>query len=190
MRAGDPPVQYLVGTPKGRLSKLEKELLDKPWQQARAGVDVKLLTREGELYVLARSADRVAKERAMRKQQLKRLWNRLRQLQGMTLSSQDPRRIEAHIFISFLAYCLHVTLGRWLCVLAPGLTSRSALEKFAGIQMVDVHIPTTDGRTLILQRHTHPEPDVKLLLERLKLKLPAQPPPRITVAPVQTGRPM
>jgi hypothetical protein len=283
MRAGDPPVQYLVGTPKGRLGKLEKALLEEPWQQARAGVQVKLLPQEGELYVLARSADRVAKERSMRRKQLKRLWKRLKQLQGMTLSSkdllmklgaarqqspsawrlvavevdaaaatftyrlrkdklrqvrrregryllrsnltetdpavlwsyylqlvqveqafrtlkgdlavrpvfhQDPDRIEAHIFISFLAYCLHVTLGRWLCALAPGLTTRSVLEKFAGIQMVDVHIPTTDGRTLILQRYTHPEADLKLLLERLKLKLPAQPPPRITVAPTQTQMPM
>jgi hypothetical protein len=103
---------------------------------------------------------------------------------------KDPGRIEAHIFVSFLAYCLHVTLGRWLHGLAPGLTSRSVLEKFAGIQMVDVHIPTTDGRTLILQRHTHPEADLRLLLERLKLKLPAQPPPRITAAPVQTQPPM
>jgi len=99
---------------------------------------------------------------------------------------QDEPRIETHIFVSFLAYCLHVTLGRWLHGLAPGLTSRSVLEKFAGIQMVDVHIPTTDGRTLILPRYTHPQADLKLLLERLKLKLPAQPPPRITVTPVQT----
>jgi hypothetical protein len=274
MRAGDPPVQYLVGTPKGRLGRLEKDLLDKPWQQARVGVEVKLLPQEGELYVLARSADRVAKERAMRQKQLKRLWKRLKQLQGMKLCSkdllmklgaarqqspsawrlvdvqvdagaatftyrlrkdklrqvrrregryllrsnltetdpavvwsyylqlvqveqafrtlkgdlavrpifhQDEPRIEAHLFVSFLAYCLHVTLGRWLHGLAPGLTSRSALEKFAAIQMVDVHIPTTDGRTLILQRYTHPQADLRLLLERLKLKLPAQPPPRITV---------
>ena len=56
--------------------------------------------------------------------------------------------------------------------------------------MVDVHIPTTDGRTLILQRNTHPRADVRLLLERLKLKLPAQPPPRITVAPAHTQTPM
>ncbi len=95
---------------------------------------------------------------------------------------QNEPRIEAHIFVSFLAYCLHVTLGRWLRTLAPGLTTRSVLEKFATIQMVDVQIPTSDGRTLLLQRHTHPEPEVTLLLERLKLKLPAHPPPRITTA--------
>jgi transposase len=283
MRASDPPVQYLVGTPKGRLGKLEKDLLDKPWQQAREGVDVKLLPQEGELYVLARSADRVAKERSMRRRQLKWLWKRLNQLQGMKLRREDllmklgaarqqapsvwrlveievdpaqakftyrlnkdklrqvrrregryllrsnltetdpaavwnyylqlveveqafrnlkgdlairpifhqnEARIEAHIFVSFLAYCLHVTLGRWLRTLAPGLTARRVLEKFAGIHMVDVHIPTTDGRTLILQRTTHPQADVRLLLERLKLKLPAQPPPRITVAPAHTQTPM
>jgi hypothetical protein len=275
MRTSDPPVQYLVGTPKGRLSKLEKDLLEKPWQQARPGVTVKLLPREGELYVLARSADRVAKERAMRRRQLQRLWNRLAELQAMKLRReellmklgaarqqapsawrlvevtvdatqptftyrlrkeklrqvrrregryllrsnltqtdpavvwtyylqlveveqafrnlkgdlairpifhQDEKRIEAHIFVSFLAYCLHVTLGQWLRTLAPGLTPRNVLEKFAAVQMVDVHIPTSDGRTLILSRYTQPEPELQLLLTRLKLQLPAQPPPRITAA--------
>jgi len=275
MRASDPPVQYLVGTPKGRLTKLEKDLLGKPWQQARAGVTVKLLPREGELYVLARSADRVAKERSMRRRQLKKLWHRRHELQAMKLRREDllmklgaarqqapsawrlvavevhateptftchlkkdklrqvrrregryllrsnltetdpavvwhyylqlvqveqafrnlkgdlavrpifhqeQTRIEAHIFVSFLAYCLHVTLGQWLRTLAPGLTTRSALEKFAAVQMVDVHIPTSDGRTLILSRYTQPEPDLQLLLARLKLQLPAQPPPRITAA--------
>ena len=89
---------------------------------------------------------------------------------------QAPARIEAHLFVSFLAYCLHVTLGQWLHALAPGLTPRSVLEKFAAVQMVDVHIPTSDGRTLILPRHTQPPADLKLLLEQLKLELPAQPP--------------
>jgi hypothetical protein len=275
MRASDPPVPYLVGTPKGRLGKLEKDLLDKLWQEARPGVKVKLLPQEGELYVLARSADRVAKERSMRRRQLKWLWKRLKQLQGMKrrredllmklgaarqqvpsvwrlvdievdatqaeftyrlnkdklrqvrrregryllrsnltetnpavvwnyylqlvegeqafrhlkgdlairpIFHQNEPRIEAHIFVSFLAYCLHVTLGRWLRNLAPGLTPRSVLEKFAALQRVDVQIPTSDGRTLILQRTTHPQPELRRLLERLKLKLPAQPPPRITVA--------
>jgi hypothetical protein len=279
MRAADPPVQYLVGTPKGRLSKLEKDLLDKPWHEARPGVTVKLLEQEGELYVLARSMDRVAKERSMRRRQFKGLWKRLKELQGMKLRReellmklgaarqqapsawrlvevevdatqatftyrlrkdklrqvrrregryllrsnltetdpavvwnyylqlveveqafrnlkgdlairpifhQDEARMEAHIFVSFLSYCLHVTLGQWLRTLAPGLTARSVLEKFAAIQMVDVQIPTSDGRTLLLPRYTHPEAEQRLLLERLKLKLPAQPPPRITVAPGQT----
>lgn len=279
MRTSVPPVQYLVGTPKGRLSKLEKDLLDKPWQQARPGVTVKLLPLEAELYVLARSADRVAKERSMRRRQLKGLWKRLNQLQGMNLRREDllmklgaarqqapsawrlveikveatqatftyrlnkdklrqvrrregryllrsnltetdpavvwnyylqlveveqafrnlkgdlairpifhqqQARVEAHIFVSFLAYCLHVTLGQWLRGLAPGLTPRSVLEKFAAVQMVDVRIPTSDGRMLILQRYTHPEAELRLLLERLKLKLPAQPPPRITVASGRT----
>jgi hypothetical protein len=279
MRASDPPVQYLVGTPKGRLGKLEQALLDKPWQEARPGVTVKLLPQEGELYVLARSADRVAKERSMRRRQLKWLFTRLNQLQAMklrreallmklgaarqqapsawrlveiemdtaqatfsyrlnkdrlrqvrrregryllrsNLTETDPAvvwtyylqlvqveqafrhlkgdlairpifhqneaRIEAHIFVSFLAYCLHVTLGQWLRTLAPGLTTRRVLEKFAAVQMVDVHIPTSDRRTLILSRYTHPEPDLQLLLTQLKLQLPAQPPPRITVTPVQT----
>ena len=92
---------------------------------------------------------------------------------------QLEHRIEAHIFICFLAYCLHVTLHRRLRDLAPGLTPRSVLEKFATIQMLDVHLPTTDERTVILSRYTHPETDVQLLLHRLKLELPAQPPPKI-----------
>ncbi len=89
MREADPPVHYLVGTPKGRLSKLEKDLLLKPWQEARPGVQVKLLPADDELYVFAQSADRIAKERAMRKRQLKRLWARLKQLAGMTLTHKE-----------------------------------------------------------------------------------------------------
>jgi transposase len=91
-------------------------------------------------------------------------------------------RIEAHIFVAFLAYCLHVTLRRWLRDLAPGLTPRSALEKFAAVQMIDVHLPTTDGRHVILSRYTQPEKELQVLLHQLKLTLPEQPPPRITSA--------
>src|SRR6201981_1477819 len=280
MRAADPPVQYLVGTPKGRLTRLEKALIAKPWQDARPGVQVKLLPQDGELYVFAQSADRVAKERAMRRRQLKWLWGRLRQLAGMKLTReellmrlgaarkqartawrlitidvaadsatlsyrldraklrrarrregphllrtnligddparlwglylqlvsveqafknlkgdlairpifhQDQARIEAHIFIAFLAYCLHVTLGRRLHALAPGLTPRSAIEKFAAVQMIDLHIPTTDGRELLLTRYTEPEPELALLLDKLKFVLPAQPEPKISAA--QTAPP-
>jgi len=249
MRAADPPVHYLVGTPKGRLTRLEKHLIAQPWQQARPGVQVKLLAQEGELYVLAQSRDRVAKERAMRRRQLKRLWARLKRLSTMQLTreellmrlgaardklrqtrlregryllrtnlvEEDPAklwghylllmaveeafknlkgdlairpvfhqleaRIEAHVFIAFLAYCLHVTLARRLHALAPGLTPRSVLEKFAAMQMIDVHLPTTDGRELVLTRYTEPEPELSLLLNKLKLELPAQPPPKITAAP-------
>src|SRR4249919_2578012 len=90
---------------------------------------------------------------------------------------QDQARVEAHIFIAFLAYCLHVTLGRRLHALAPGLTPRSVIEKFAAVQTIDVHIPTADGRELQLSRYTQPEPELTLLLHRLKLDLPDQPPP-------------
>ncbi len=274
MRQAQPPVQYLVGTPRGRLSQFEEKLAALPWQVAREGVSVKLLTEGQELYVLAESKDRVNKERAMRRRQLKGLWQRLKKLQAMKLkrdvllkklgaalhaypvgarliqttvpaksaqltfalrkdklrqarkregryllrsnitSGRSPEelwkfyiqlteveaafknlkddlalrpihhqlehRIEAHIFICFLAYCLQVTLRRRLRDLAPGLTPRSVLEKFATGQMLDVHLPTTDGRTVILSRYTHPETDVQLLLQRLKLELPTQPPPKIT----------
>ena len=89
MRAADPPVQYLVGTPKGRLSRLEKDLIGKPWQEVRPGVHVKLLPQDGELYVFAESIDRVAKERAMRRRQLKWLWARLKQIAAMKLSREE-----------------------------------------------------------------------------------------------------
>ena len=277
MRGSDPPVQYLVGTPKGRLSRLEKQLLAKPWQQAREGVQVKLLAEDNELYVFAESIDRVSKERAMRRRQLKWLWKRLRELAAMevpreemlmklgaarsraptawrlvdiemdkessmfiytlnrqklrrirrregryllrtNLTENDPallwqyytqlvaveeafknlkgdlairpvfhqeeRRIEAHIFIAFLAYCLQITLQRRLHALAPGLTARSALEKFAAVQMIDVHLPTTDGRELLLTRYTQPEPELKLLIQQLRLQLPPQPPPRIATGSI------
>lgn len=292
MRHADPPVRYLVGTPKGRLSKLEKALLDKPWQEARPGVKVKLLPqspasgsdpKDDELYVFAQSRDRVAKERAMRRRKLKWLWKRLAQISAMKLTrkellmklgaarqqarsawrlivvevaedsaafsyrldraklrqvrrregryllrtnlpADDPaqlwsyylqlvaieeafknlkgdlairpifhkleERIEAHIFIAFLAYCLHVTLARRLHALAPGLTPRSVLEKFAAVQMIDLQVPTTDGRELQLTRYTEPEPDLSLLLDKLKLKLPDQPPPRITAPQDVPSSPM
>ncbi|MGH8211152.1 MAG: IS1634 family transposase [Steroidobacteraceae bacterium] len=275
MRRSDPPVQYLVGTPKGRLSRLEQRLVAEPWREARAGVAVKLLAEDGELYVFAESVDRVRKERAMRRRQLKWLWKRLRELAAMEIPReemlmklgaararaptawrlvdieidkqgarfiyalnrqklrrirrregryllrtnltendpallwqyytqlvaveeafknlkgdlairpifhQDGRRVEAHIFIAFLAYCLQITLQRRLHALAPGLTPRSALETFAAVQMIDVHLPTTDGRELLLTRYTQPEPELRLLLQQLKLDLPPQPPPRITPA--------
>ena len=95
---------------------------------------------------------------------------------------QLEQRIEAHIFIAFLAYCLHVTLRAKLRPLAAGLTPRAVLDKLAAIQMLDVHFPTTDGRTLILNRYTEPNADQRVLLDRLSLTLPPQPPPRITAA--------
>ncbi len=269
---------YLVGTPKGRLTQLEGDLLAKPWQQVRAGLQVKQLPRAGETYVLAASEKRVSKERAMRKRRLKKYLATLKQLHakppardqllmrigaarkaagragglvtltlpratdGVTaetfrlvldrkklrrqrrregryllrtnLTGDDPaplwtfyvqlteveqafkelkhdlairplyhqleHRIEAHIFVAFLAYCLHVTLKHQLRQRAPGLTPRAVLEKFKTIQMIDVRIPTSDGRTLTLCRYTQPEPEHRMLLDVLRLQLPAQPPPKIT----------
>ena len=103
---------------------------------------------------------------------------------------QTDDRIEAHIFIAFMAYCLQVTLKQQARQLAPGLTPRSILEKFSAMQMVDVHLPTTDGRYLILPRHTHPDRDLKLLLAQLNLTLPKQPPPRIVSEAAERGRPL
>ena len=96
---------------------------------------------------------------------------------------QRDDRIEAHIFVAFVAYCLMVTLKHRLRALAPGLTPRAVLEKLATIQMVDVQMPTTDGRQIVLSRYTQPERDVQLLLQRLKLSLPPQPPPKISALP-------
>ena len=97
---------------------------------------------------------------------------------------QSDARIEAHIFVAFLAYGLQVTLKQRLRSLAPALTPRSMLDKMAAIQMVDVHLPTTDGRTVLLSRYTEPGPDQLFLLRQLKMELPAQPPPRIAAADV------
>jgi hypothetical protein len=223
MRKADPPVSYLVGTPKGRLTKLEKDLLKLSWQEVRQGVDVKLLPQDEELYVLAQSHDRVLKERAIRRRKLKWLWTRLKEISAMELRRdellmklgaarskaaaawrlvdievapeganfsyalnrkklKDARRREGRYLLrtNLIAYCLHVTLRARLRPLAVGLTPRAALDKFAAIQMLDVHFPTTDGRRLILSRYTELNADQKLLVKRIKLDLPPQPPPRIT----------
>lgn len=289
MRKSEPRVQYLVGTPKGRLSALEKELVGLPWQAVREGVEVKLLPQDGEVYVLAQSRDRILKERGIRQRKLRKLWNRLKALRAMKkltvkellikigqakqeagrvyslveihtpesneavneetfwfrlnvdklrrvrrregryllrsnicgeepaqlwswymqlvqveeafknlkgdlgirpIYHQEMRRIEAHIFVAFIAYCLHVTLRQRLKALAPGLTPRSVLEKFAALQMVDVHLPTTDDREIVLPRYTHPERDLQLLLAQLGLHLPSQPPPRIVASPSSCVRAM
>ena len=94
---------------------------------------------------------------------------------------QLEKRIEAHIFISFLAYCLHVALRGKLKNLADGLTSRAVMEKFATVQMLDVHFPIKDqeDRVLIMPRYTQPDKDLKLLLARMGMELLEQPPPRI-----------
>ena len=277
MRTAAAPVHYLVGTPKGRLTKLEKAFAGKPWREVRESVQVKLLAEDGELYILAQSRPRILKERGMRRRRLKKLWRRLHELRGQSLkrdelllklgaakkeagrawhlvriglpkareavtpktftfslrrdrlrqarrregryllrsnlTGEDPAklwryyiqlteieqafkelkhdlairpifhrtqaRIEAHIFVAFIAYCLHVTLKNLARPQAPGLTPRAILEKFATLQMVDVHLPTTDGRHLVLPRYTQPQPDHQLLLDQLKLRLPEQPIPRI-----------
>ena len=93
---------------------------------------------------------------------------------------QKPERIEAHLFVAFLAYCLSITLRQRLKVLAGGLMPRVVFEKLAGLQLLDVRVPTTDGRQLLLVRRTEPDRDVALLLARLNLTLPPQPAPRIT----------
>ena len=88
-----------------------------------------------------------------------------------------------------LAYCLHVTLARRLHALAAGLTPRSVIEKFAAMQMIDLHVPTTDGRELLLTRYTEPEPELALLLDKLKFVLPAQPEPKISAAQIAPSSP-
>lgn len=269
---------YLVGTPKGRLTKLEKAFLSKPWQKVREGVEVKRLAGDEDTYVLAQSSARIDKERAMRRRRLRRYVSRLQQLQGQALKrdellmkigaakrdagraanlvqltlpgkdsdttvssalgfkldrkklrqvrqregryllrtnlgDRDPAelwsfyvqlteveqafkelkhdlairpifhrtepRIEAHIFVAFLAYCLQVTLKARLRRLATGLTPAEVIAQFKTMQMVDVHVPTTDGRELVLSRYTQPEAPHRILLDQLGLKLPKQSPPKI-----------
>ena len=278
-------VGYLVGTPKSSLDKMEQALLDQPWQAVHEGMRVKLVEQDGELYILAESGSRRAKENAIRRRKLKGLvhglnrlkrkcrnrdqlleklavlrkeagrvakfvtvrkpemsepvnrqtfvcmferaaWRRAVERDGRYLlrasipwadgptdtdrsgpmlwqwymqlvhveeafrtlkSDLDLRpifhqvqpRVEAHILVAFLGYCLSVTLRAKLAGSAPGLTARAALASLGTIQMVDVELPTTDGRVLVLPRHTEPEAEQEMLLEKLGLTLPAQPPPRI-----------
>ncbi len=279
-------VNYLVGTPRGRLSKLADQLFAQPWKQVQEQIEVKL-ARDGEdLYVLTRSGGRRDKEQSIRRRKLKRLWNRLHEIRGMkkltrdalllklgaakrdagsawklveidlpeprqavtpksfrfhlnreklrkarrgegtyllrtNLRAQSPEelwqqyillteieqafkelkddlnirpvyhqldeRIESHIFVSFLSYCLQVTLKQRAKAKAPGLTPRAILEKFKAMQMIDVHLPTTDGRTLILPRYTQPEKALQLLLHQLNLTLPEQPPPRLEELKAKCG---
>lgn len=273
MRASTPPVHYLVGTPRGRLTKLEAALTERPWVEVKGRLRVKSLPQDGETYVYTESPERVAKERAMRRRALKKYWKRLGQLAALqrpkrdevlvklgqakqeagrlaaslvdvdvdtngqlvhrldrdklrqarrregryllrtNLADQQPdtlwryymqlvfveeafrtlkgdlglrpifhhkvERIEAHLFVAFLAYCLSITLRQQLRAKAGGLMPRVVLEKLAAVEMLDVHIPTTDGRQLCLTRRTEPSMDVSLLLEHLGLTFPAQPPPKI-----------
>ena len=101
----------------------------------------------------------------------------------------SEQRIEAHIFVAFLAYCLQVTLKANLRPLAGGITPREVIAKFKTMQMVDVCLPTTDGRELVLPRYTQPEPEHRVLLQRLQLRLPEQPPPKITPAQARQQAP-
>jgi len=277
MRRPERQIRYLVGTPRARITAMEERWLSLPWQKVRDSVEVKLWNEEGELYVLAKSEGRQAKESAMRRRRLvqylralrrmrhslpsrdqlmmrigaakakasratayvqvrlpardepvtretfsfkldrekfgkaelrdghyllrsnvtaddpKVLWERYVQLTEIEavfkalksdlavrpIHHQLEHRVEAHIFIAFLAYCLTVTLKKRLQAHAPGLTSRAVLEKLKAIQMLDVWLPTTDGRYLVMSRYTQPESDQQLMLEKLRLRLPAQPPPRI-----------
>jgi transposase len=281
MRNPERQTFYLVGTPKGRVNQHEKKWLDLPWQQVRESVQVKLYEHEGELYVLAKSEGRLAKENAIRRKKLARLLRKLRAMRRSlpkrdqlllrigaakkdagrafgfvtirmpkageevtrqtftfavdkkklrnaelrdghyllrsNLTGEDPGvlweryiqltqieaafktmkselglrpiyhrlgdRVEAHILVAFLAYCLLVTLKNRLQALAPGLTPRSVLDTLAPIQMLDVTFPTTDGRRLVMPRYTQPTPEQKLLLHQLRLTLPDQPPPRIQLKP-------
>jgi transposase len=281
MRNPERQTFYLVGTPKGRVNQHEKKWLDLPWQQVRESVQVKLYEHEGELYVLAKSEGRLAKENAIRRKKLARLLRKLRVMRRSlprrdqlllrigaakkdagrafgfvtirmpkadeevtrqtftfavdkkklrnaelrdghyllrsNLTGEDPGvlweryiqltqieaafktmkselglrpiyhrlgdRVEAHILVAFLAYCLLVTLKNRLQALAPGLTPRSVLDTLAPMQMLDVTFPTTDGRRLVMPRYTQPTPEQKLLLHQLRLTLPDQPPPRIQLKP-------
>ena len=277
MRTSDREIFYLVGTPRSKVRQYEQKWLDLPWQKVRESVEVKLFAEAGELYVLAKSEGRRAKERAMRRKKLARLLRKLRAMQRSgprrdhlllrigaarkeagsafrflhlqfphegeavtrhsfqfrvdrpklaaaelqdghyllrsNLVGENPavlweryvqlaqieaafkamkselgirplyhqlgHRVEAHILVAFLAYCLLVTLKNRLQALAPGLTAKAVLEKLATIQMLDVWLPTTDGRWLVMPRFTQPEADQAILLHKLKLELPQQPPPRI-----------
>jgi hypothetical protein len=103
---------------------------------------------------------------------------------------QEQWCIEANIFLAFLACYQHVTIGRRLNSLAPTLTPRSLFEKFAALQMIDVHFPATDGRELQLTHYTQPEAELTVLLNQLKFDLPDQPSPKVNAAQVATANPV
>src|SRR6266478_1435689 len=285
MRTARQETFYLVGTSRGKVKQYEKKWLELPWQKVRESVEVKLFAQNGELYVLAKSEGRQAKEIAIRRKKLARLLRKLRAMrrscpkrdqllmrvgaaktdvgrafgfvkinlpqagQEVTretfsfqvdkaklkeaqlrdghyllrtnLVEEDPavlwdrymqlvqieaafkclkselgirpihhqleHRVEAHILIAFLAYCLMVTLRHRLQVHAPGLTPRAMLEKLASIQAIDVCLPTTDGRRLVMPRYTEPGADLALLLHQLKIVLPKQPLPRLVSTPLAAG---
>ena len=92
---------------------------------------------------------------------------------------QLEHRVEAHIFVAFLAYCLMITLRQKLRYYAPGLTARDVLDKLSAIMMIDVRIPTTDGRMLEMRRYSQPELEQRIILDKLKMNLPKQPPPKV-----------
>ena len=271
-------VQYLVGTPRGRVKQHEKKWLTLDWREVRDSVQVKLYEHDSEVYVLARSQGRQAKETAIRRKRLARLLYKLRAMrrslpnrdtllmrigaakneagrafgfvnltvpgkdQPVTrktfhfkvdktklnqaheidghyllrtnLPASDPEllwkryiqlvhieaafrtlksdlglrpvyhqldeRIEAHILVAFLAYCLQVTLKNSLQRHAPGLTPAQVIDHLATVQMIDVRIPTIDGRWLTMPRYTQPSKELQFLMEKLGLALPAQPSPRIS----------
>lgn len=285
MRVAEREMFYLVGTPRGRVNKYEKQWLDLPWHKVRDSVEVKLFSQEGELYVLAKSEGRQAKEIAIRRKKLARLMRKLRAMRRScpkrdqllmrvgaakteagrafgfvkitlpkagqevrretftfqvdkaklkaaqhrdghyllrtNLVAEDPavlwdrymqlvqieaafkclkselgirpiyhqleHRVDAHILVAFLAYCLTVTLKQRLQAHAPGLTPRAVMEKMASIQTLDVCFPTTDRRWLVMPRYTEPEADLALLLHQLRIVLPKQPLPRLTGAPADVA---
>ena len=80
MRAAERQMFYLVGTPKTRVSKYEKQWLELPWRKVRDSVEVKLFSQDGEMYVLAKSEGRQQKEIAMRRKKLARLLRKLRRM--------------------------------------------------------------------------------------------------------------
>ena len=95
-------------------------------------------------------------------------------------------RIEAHVFTAFMALCLFQTLRAIARERAPGLTPRQIVEKFRTVKMVDVVMPTTDHRIVTLPRYIEPKKDVAILLDRLGLTLPEQPPPKVSAEAVET----
>jgi transposase len=280
IRSSRKETYYLVGTSRAKVKQYEKKWLELPWRKVRESVQVKLFEKEGELYVLAKSEGRQAKEIAIRRKKLARLLRKLRAMRRScpkrdqllmrvgaaktdagrafgfvqinlpqarqevsretftfrldkaklkeaelrdghyllrtNLVAEDPEvlwdrymqltqieaafkclksdlgirpiyhqlehRVEGHIMVAFLAYCLSVTLKQKLRGHAPGLTPRAVLDKLAAIQMLDVSFPTTDGRLLVMPRYTEPDPEQAIVLHQLGLVLPQQPPPRISTA--------
>jgi transposase len=277
--------RYILGTPKSLLKKFEAELAKTDWEKVRDGREVKRCPspfgNEQEIFVLCRSMDRQAKEKAIRERFVKRIetalgslqkncasgrlanvkqterhigrllerhrraakffalevkeqnravqrnWSKLeKQLSWANLSEgcyalrsnvkewtseelwkayiqltdaeeafrihkddlklrpvwhQKENRVKAHILICFLAYVLWKCFGQMCKQAGLGDEPRKVIQEIKKLQLTDVILPTRKGVDIRLRCVSTPEPDLAMLLQKLKLKPPARLTPNVNL---------